>query len=387
MQLATPNRNDDIVIFDRYLFKDLLTATIFIAVTLASVIFLTQSLRFLELVINSGASSSAFWILTVLALPRFFEIILPIALMAATVFIYNKLTMDSELIVMRSTGASPMALARPALMMAIITTVILWMMTMWLGPTSLSNMQQMRQVIKAQYSTLLFREGVFNSVSPGLTVFIRDKSSNGELHGIMIHDNRVKKAPPVTVLAKRGVIVATDEGQQVLVYDGSRQSMNVDTGALDKLDFDRYSIDLPEESGTVRQRWREPDERTFLELLNPDPENARDAENKWEFTVEAHRRIVSPLLAPGFVVIALSFLLLGPVDRRGQGWRITMAVVATIIIQGLYLAAFNLSRHTGWGLLFMYVLTILPLASGLFLLSRAGENFRRKLLFKERLPT
>ena len=59
-------------IFDRYIFKNLLIATVFVAVTLAVVIFLTQSLRFLELVIESGASSSAFWVLTMLALPRFF---------------------------------------------------------------------------------------------------------------------------------------------------------------------------------------------------------------------------------------------------------------------------------------------------------------------------
>lgn len=372
------------MIFDRYLFKNLLIATIFVALTLAAVIFLTQSLRFLELVINSGASSSTFWVLTFLALPRFFEIILPIALMAATVFVYNKLTMDSELIVMRGAGTSPMALARPALAVAAIITAVLWFMTMWLGPVSLTNMQQMRQVVKAQYSTLLFREGVFNAVVPGLTVFIRAKNASGEMSGIMIHDSREENARPSTVLAKRGVIVATDEGQQVLVYDGSRQSLNAETGALEKLDFDRYSIDLPEGSGPVRQRWREPDERTFLELLHPDPDNKRDLESRREFMVEAHRRIVSPLLAPAFVLVALSFLLLGPVDRRGQGLRITMAVIATILIQGLYLAAFNMARHSGMGLFFMYVLALAPLLSGLFLLSGAAERFQQRVLYGTR---
>lgn len=369
------------MIFDRYLFKDLLIATVFVAVTLAAVIFLTQSLRFLELVINSNASGTAFWILTFLALPRFFEIILPIALMAATVFVYNKLAVDSELVIMRAIGTSPMGLARPALMMAVLTTVVLWVVTMWWGPASLSNMHQLRQIIKAQYSTLLFREGIFNAVAPGLTVFIRDKDSNGELHGIMIHDSREENDQPATILAKKGVFVSTDSGQKVLVYDGSRQSMNHHTGALDKLDFDRYSIDLPDSTGPVRQRWREPDERTFWELLHPDPESKRDLESRWEFTVEAHRRVVSPLLAPAFVLIALGFLLLGPVDRRGQVWRIVMAVSLTIVIQGLYLAAFNLARQTGWGLLFMYILVLLPMGVGLFMFTSAGEAFRRRLLF------
>ena len=100
-------------IFDRYIFKNLVIATVFIAVTLAAVIFLTQSLRFLELVIESGASSGSFWVLTLLALPRFFEIILPLSLMAAVLFLYSRMTSDSELIVVRSVGYAPSTLARP----------------------------------------------------------------------------------------------------------------------------------------------------------------------------------------------------------------------------------------------------------------------------------
>ncbi len=300
-------------IFDRYLFKNLLIATIFTALTLAGVILLTQSLRFLELVIDSGASSFSFFILTMLALPRFFEIILPIALMAATIFVYNRMTVDSELTVMRALGASPMRIARPALHLAMVVTLVLWFMTMWLGPVSLANMQHMRQVVKAQYSSLLFKEGVCSSVRPGLTVFIQDKTKDGMLHGLVIHDNRPENDVPSTIMAKTGQIVITEEGQQVLVYNGSRQDINPKTKALNRLNFDRYTIDLPDESGPVRQRWREPDERTFWELLNPDPENQRDLENEHEFKVEAHRRIISPLIAPAFTMIALALLLLGPV--------------------------------------------------------------------------
>ena len=85
------------MLFDRYLLRHLLLATIFVAVSLAAVIMLTQSLRFLELIINSGASGLSFFTLNFLALPRFFEVILPIALMIATVFTYNRMSADSEL--------------------------------------------------------------------------------------------------------------------------------------------------------------------------------------------------------------------------------------------------------------------------------------------------
>lgn len=375
-------------IFDRYLFRNLLIATTLVAVTLALVIFLTQSLRFLELIMSAGASSRSFLVLTMLALPRFFEVILPIALMAGTVFVYNRMTMDSELTVMRALGMPPLGLARPALGLALGVTLFLWFMTMWVAPASLAGMQHMRQVIRAQYSTLLFREGVFNVVRPGLTVFVRDRAADGELRGLMIHDSRPENRTPVTILAKRGEIVATPEGQKVLVFDGSRQDVNPGTRALNRLDFERYSIDLPDGSGPVRQRWKEPDERTFIELLNPDPGNKRDQENLREFRLEIHRRIVGPLLAPAFTVLALAFLLLGPVDRRGQGRRIAACIAVTVVIQGLYLAAFNMSRQSDWGLFLMYMLVFLPLGAGIVLLGESSEAWRRRMMvrLRERWP-
>ncbi len=152
------------MIFDRYLLKNLLLATMFTALSLASVIMLTQSLRFLELIINSGASSFSFFVLTLLALPRFFEVILPIALMIGTVFIYNRMSADSEMTVMRASGFSPLRLSRPALMLAVIITVTVFVITAWAAPLSLSKMQTMRVTIKAQYSSLLLRDGVFNQL-------------------------------------------------------------------------------------------------------------------------------------------------------------------------------------------------------------------------------
>lgn len=369
-------------VFDRYIFRNILIATVFTALVLAGIILLTQSLRFLDLIVNSGASGKAFWILTMLALPRFFEVILPIALMAAVVFIYNKMITDSELIVMRSIGAGPLRLARPALILSGGIVIFLLFVTMWLAPASLSGMHQLRVVIKAQYSTLLFREGVFNAARPGLTVFIRERTNDGSMRGVLIHDSRPENETPVTILAKRGVVVSSPEGQQVLVYEGSRQSVNANTGVLDRLDFESYTIDLPEGGGPVRQRWREPDERTFLELLRPDPTNKSDMASKRGFMVEIHRRIVSPFLAPAFAIMSLAFLLTGTASRRGYSWRVVFAIAAAVVVQGLYLGALGMARQHDAGLASMYFLVSAPIAGGLFFLSESAHGLRSRIFLK-----
>ena len=367
-------------LFDGYLVRSLFLTVCVTALTLAAIILLTQSLRFLELIVNSGASSAAFWGLTFLALPRFFEVILPIAAMISTLFIYHRLNSDSEIVVMRAAGVSPMELARPAFVVGIGITVMLLFITMWLAPVSLNNMQKMRQVIKAQYSTILFRPGIFNQIGKDLTVYIDSRNRAGEMEGLLIHDSRDNLPAPVTIIAKKGVVVATEEGQQVLVYDGSRQDLKEKTGALNRLDFKRYSIDLPEPQA-VRKRWREPDERTFSELLNPNADNPRDLENKEKFLVEAHRRIISPFLTLSFITIVLCFLLLGPTNRRGQGKKIMLAVLAVIMLQGVHLALFNIATSGLWGLALLYVVVLTPLFGGAFLLTPWAEKLRHQLFY------
>jgi lipopolysaccharide export system permease protein len=366
------------MVFDRYLFRNLMLTTVFTAVSLAMVIMLTQSLRFLELIINSGASSFSFFTLTFLAMPRFFEVILPIALMIATVFTYNRLSADSEIVIMKSSGWSPLRLARPAIVLATFTMIVVFIVSAWLAPLALSKMQYMRVAIKAQFSTLLLREGVFNSIGNNLTVFIKDRNNNGEMEGLLIYDSRDEEQAPVTILAKRGVIVSDRDGQQVLVYDGSRQEYNRATGTLSRLDFDRYSLDLPE-SGPVRQRYREPDERTLYELLNPDEQAQAQPKLLREFRIEAHRRFVSPFLALTFTLISLCCLLTGPSDRRGLSKRILVAASAVIVLQGLYLVAYNLAKDSTLGLILMYLVAFAPMVFSALWLSPQGE--RMKVIF------
>lgn len=363
-------------IFDRYLFKNLLLATTFVAIVLTFIIFLTQSLKFLEIIMNSGSSGETFWLLTALVLPRFFEVILPLSLMSATIFLYNKMTLDSELTAMRGMGHSAIALARPAIILSILVAIILWGLTLWITPLSLAKMQSIRDSLRAEFSNILFREGIFNEVGSGLTVYVREKNERGEMAGLMIHDSRDKTAPPSTILARRGILLSNESQSQVIVFNGSRQDYNPQTGVLQRLVFDRYTVELPE-STRPKAAWKEPDERTLTELLNPDMQNPRDLNALREFNVEIHRRFTSPLLALSFPLIGLLALLLGPIDRRGQTRKIVAAILAVILIQGLFLAAYNISRNSNAGILLMYALTLFPLIGALTLLSGIGKN--RKL--------
>src|ERR1700758_2818186 len=98
---------------DRYLFRQLFAALIAVTGALVALIWLTQSLRFVELIVNRGLSPLVFLRLTALLVPSFVAVILPITTFVVVQFVYQRLAGDRELTVMRAAGLSPTRLARP----------------------------------------------------------------------------------------------------------------------------------------------------------------------------------------------------------------------------------------------------------------------------------
>ena len=109
---------------DRYIFRQLLFALVAVTSGLTALIWLTQSLRFVELVVNHGLSFAVFLRLTGLLIPSFVAVILPITTFVVVQFVYQRLAGDRELTVMRAAGLSPFALARPAIALAVLATLL-----------------------------------------------------------------------------------------------------------------------------------------------------------------------------------------------------------------------------------------------------------------------
>ena len=105
---------------DRYIFRQLAFALIAVTGGLTALVWLIQSLRFVELVVNHGLSLVVFVELTGLLIPSFIAVILPITTFVVVQFVYQRLAGDREITVMRAAGLSPFALSRPALALAVL---------------------------------------------------------------------------------------------------------------------------------------------------------------------------------------------------------------------------------------------------------------------------
>ena len=98
-----------------YIVRQLAIGTFVVCGGLLSVAWLTQSLRYVELIVSQHASVGTFLTLTGLLLPSLLSTLLPFSAFIVTVFVYNKLSGDREAVVLRAAGLSPLQLAYPAL--------------------------------------------------------------------------------------------------------------------------------------------------------------------------------------------------------------------------------------------------------------------------------
>ena len=93
----------------RYVARQLLIGTALVSVVLVFIVWLTQSLRFLQFVMNKGLPLGTWLKLTIFMLPGFFTLILPVAFFFVVLFIYNKLSVDKELVVVQAVGQNSAA--------------------------------------------------------------------------------------------------------------------------------------------------------------------------------------------------------------------------------------------------------------------------------------
>jgi lipopolysaccharide export system permease protein len=330
MPRPVPNR------VDRYLFRQLAIALLAATTALVALIWLTQSLRFVELVVNRGLSLWVFLKLTSLLIPNFVAVILPITTFVVVQFVYSRLAGDRELTVMRSAGMSPFALARPGLALAAVVMVASLVLNVWIVPQSFAAFREYQFEIRNRLAAFLLQEGVFTPVSDDLTVYIRSRDPDGTLRGILVEDDREKNSR-ATILAERGRLA---EGANGPVVQLAKQ-----TGRLNVLTFARNSVDLTQSAKGDDVRYRDVNEMSLDELLHPETSalNARDA---GKFLVEAHRRLSAPLTALSFCLVALQAVLAGAFRRHGNVLRPMAAVLVVVGLLAAQLAVANLAART-----------------------------------------
>ena len=363
-------------IYYKYIIRNLFAPVVFVTLSLTGVIWLVQALQYISYIVSRDLPIFDFFGLIILLLPSVLGIILPIACLCASIFIYNRLTYDSEVLVLKAAGISRFGVAKPAIILFMAVSLTGYAISLYLLPVTYRIFKEEQTVMRDTYAALLLEEGVFNSPAENISVYVGERDKDGTLRGILVHDSR-NSQKPVTWMAKSGKIVKMGNSVRFLLENASSQQINRETGDVRILNFDSYPFDISIYAGGSGKRTMKKDERFLSELLNPQDELS-ERERK-RFYAEGHERLIWPLYNLVLPLVAIGMMLSGDFNRRGQSKRILVAIGISI---GIIVCGFaTKSIVAGSSSKFVFIM-YLPLLGGITfglysLLSSKRLQFRR----------
>jgi Predicted permeases len=211
----------------------------------------TQAIREFDLITSQRQTMFVFIGITGLLIPLLVMMIAPISLVLATAHIINKLSSDSEIIVMNAAGVSPWPLVRPFLAAGLVVAALVAAIAVYISPWSLRELRDWATQVRADILTNIVQPGRFTTISGNLTFHIADRRPNGLLVGIFLDDRRDPKEH-ATYLAEQGEIVKNDTGSFLVLEKGSVQRLELGQRDPRIVTFDRYAFDLRNSASVLR---------------------------------------------------------------------------------------------------------------------------------------
>lgn len=340
--------------FDRYMLSRLTVTFGFFALILVTVYWINRAITLFDRLISDGQTAWVFLQFTALTLPNLILLVLPVAAFVATLYVTNRLASDSEMVVLQSVGMSAFRLIRPAVYFGLFVTLVMAILAHVLVPLSRTVLAERQAEVARDVTAQFLTAGQFLHPAEGVTLYIRDISELGELLNVLLSD-RSDAAAQTLYLADRALIVRTEDGPRLVMFDGQAQTLNTADRSLSTVSFADFSYDLGSLVGTADSGNVSLQSLSTGRLLRASAADmAATGEGRGAFRAEAHARLAQPLQGLVMSVIGVAALMLGRFSRFGVGPQILLAVVLVILVQMLSNLAMDMSlaNEALWPLLY-----------------------------------
>lgn len=350
------------------------TPFLFATLVVTAIVWLTQSLQRIDILVEHGATLALFGWLTLLIVPSLLAVVIPFALFGAALYALHRMHSDSEIAVMFAAGVSLLQVARPILLVSAVAAAATLWMNLDLMPRSYRILKREVADLRADVASAVLRSGEFMTVREGFTVYVDDVQPGGALKGLLVHDYRNGENTE-TYMAQRALLKETEIGPVLYLVNGNVQRTDRRTGAVDFVNFNRTAVNLGAITAKPGDLLLESTERYAHELFNPDMTSDYDRKNAGPLIAEGHNRVASPLYVFAYALIAIFALIGGPYDRRGYVLRIGLACAAAgcVRVAGIVLAGLAGDIQQFW---IVYAPPLLTIAIAFSLLVLAGPGAR-----------
>jgi len=303
-----------------------------------------EGLKFAEFALIHGVSGrillEILFYMTISLLPA----ILPMSLLFSVVLTFSRMSGDSEIIALRSSGISLPQLVFPVFILGCLVSASSAQLSFEIAPWGNRKFEVLISTLSNTKAAFNLKEGTFMEGFFDMVVYAsKINPETGELNHVFIYDER--QNPPLTIIAKKGYMNQNNQltGQQVQL-ELEEGDIHRKTETHTKINFGKFFIAL-NESYKMAEKDKSLQSMTLEEIKTAKENNNIDPKLIQSFNTEYHKRISISYACLLFAILGCA-LGINHQRRNGRGSGLIISLSIIVIYWVSFLMFESISRTT-----------------------------------------
>ena len=341
--------------YNKYQIIRILRLSIIVGILLTTILWITQSFKVFELIINNGISIKDFLKLLIYLFPTIFYNIIPFTALITAVLEVQRMIRDQELLILQSNSYNYLQIAKPFITSSIIITCIALIFSSYIMPKFYREFKLLQFSLQHSYASFLLEKGMFSSKINGLTFYIANKNKDGLMYGILTNDARSPNKD-ITITAKFGKLAVNENKIALILENGTRQEYNRINNKFTLMTFNKYVFNL-DLSNFFNQKYIDnPNEKFITKVFK-----AALKEKDKRYIINLQNRVLWPLFCIILGVLPIALSVRSFYYRYINRYNNIKILLYTTFFVAFFIIAENLSiKNLSWSYL-MYAATIIPM--------------------------
>ncbi len=326
----------------RYLLLEILPPFGVSLLAFTSIVFLSRMMKLTQMIVVKGVGLMEVLQSCLYLLPYLLVFTLPMAATVGILLAMMRLTVDQEMIALKTAGLSYGQLLPPILGFSLAATLVTLILTLYGSPWGQGATRELLKEVVKRRADLGIKEQVFNTDFQGMMLFVNQVSSPaGELEGVFVYDY-LDQEEPNTIYAERGRLRfdQAQESMMLQLFDGRIVRWGKDLSHWQTVEFKTYQLPLqlfglgPKgPKSETEMSWGE----LRLALKQEPPGSVRYS----RLAVDLNQRLAMPV---GALVLCLIAMPLGLSPRRhGRTWGLIVGLVIFLVYYVVFTASWRLA--------------------------------------------
>ena len=326
----------------RYLILEILPPFGVSLLGLTSIVFLGRMMKVTQMIVVKGVGLIDVLKTVAFLLPYLLVFTLPMAATVGILLAMTRLTVDQEMIAMKTAGLSYGQLLPPVLGFSLVVGLLTLGLTVFGSPWGQQATKDLMKEVVKRRADMGIQEQTFNTDFNGMTLFVNHVvPKSGHLEGVFVYDLRDSENP-LTVYAENGDL-SYDRDQETMLmqlYDGRIMRWGTEPHRWQTLEFKTYKLPLEVFKFALKGDKAE-SEMSLGELWEAIAKQPRRSDLSNRALVELNQRFAMPV---GAVLLCLMAMPLGLSPRQhGRTWGLILGLVIFLVYYIIFTASWRLA--------------------------------------------